>query len=304
MDKLNAMRFFCEIAESGSFSAAARKLKVPVSSLSRSLQALESELGAALLKRSTRHVGVTEIGHIYLEHCQSILQSINRAESQVSGYQSIPSGILRISALPMYADVRLLPALDRLQEAYPDIIIDLDLSNQVMDFQRDGIDIAFRGGGIPEDRVIAHYVDNNIPMLCASPGYLSQFGTPKTVSDLRDHKAVLYRAPHKILHWQYERGKEWSSVDINTAIICNGGYIIQQALVSGKGMGLMPRWSMQKELDRGDLVLVPLQETLSTTPDPTIGVYLLYQHAHVCGNRRAAERAKRMAEVFINLALE
>ncbi len=279
MDKLNAMRFFCQIAESGSFSAAARKLKVPVSSLSRSLQALESELGAALLKRSTRHVAVTEIGHIYLEQCQAILQNVNRAESLVSDYQSTPSGILRISALPMYADVRLLPALERLQEAYPEIIVDLDLSNQVMDFQRDGFDIVFRGGGIPEDRVIAHYVDNNTPMLCAAPAYLEQHGTPKTVSDLRHHKAVFYRAPHKVMRWLYERDKEWSPVDIDTAIISNGGHIIRQALVSGKGMGLMPGWCMQKELERGELVLVPLQETLSTTVDPSIGIYLLYQHA-------------------------
>jgi len=273
------MRFFCHIAETSSFSASARHLKVPVSSLSRSLQALESDLGAALLQRSTRHVALTEIGNIYLQHCESILMAIDRAESQVGGYQAHPSGVLRISALPMYAEVRLMPILEAFQQAYPDIVIDLDLSNQVMDLNRDGIDIAFRGGGIPEERVIAHFVDENNSLLCASPRYLERWGTPKCVADLNNHKAILYRAPGKILRWQSQENGKWFPVDIDTALISNGGQIIKQALISGKGLGLLPKWSMQEELDRGEVVLVPMSDTLNTATTPTMGVYLLYQHA-------------------------
>ncbi len=279
MDKFRAMRYFCHIAASSSFSASARQLKVPVSTLSRSLQALESELGAALLQRSTRHVSLTEIGNIYLQHCESILQAVDRADSQVGGYQSHPSGILRISALPMYAELRLSPLLEEFQALYPEIIIDLDLSNQVVDLNRDGVDISFRGGTIPEERVIAHYVDENNSLLCASPDYLEQFGTPKTIADLRHHKAILYRAPGRVLHWQHKQQGNWAPVDIGTALITNGGQVIRQAVVSGKGLCLLPRWCMERELEAGELVLLPFEPTLSGTTVPAMGVYLLYQHA-------------------------
>ncbi|MGI9292538.1 MAG: LysR family transcriptional regulator [Pseudomonadales bacterium] len=277
MDKLRAMRYFCQIGETGSFSGAARLNNVPVSSLSRGIQALESELGAELLKRSTRHVALTEIGHIYLDHCEGILTAIDRAENVVSSYQSNPSGVLRISALPLYVEVRLLPILEALQDAYPEIVIDLELSNQVTDLNRGGVDIAFRGGAVPDERVIAQYVEDNTPLLCAAPRYLHQHGTPSSVADLANHKAILYRAPKRVLHWQVERKGSWLPVEVQTALISNGGEVIKRALLAGKGLGLLPRWCMQEELARGEVTLVPLQETVSTTANPTIGVYLLYQ---------------------------
>jgi DNA-binding transcriptional LysR family regulator len=277
MDKLKAMQYLCQIVQTGSFSAAARLAGVPVSSLSRSLKALESELGAELLKRSTRHVATTEIGSIYVEQCQDILNAVGRAESQVGSYQSHPSGVLRISALPLYAQIRLMPILEALQDAYPDIVIDLDLSNRVSDLSRDGVDIAIRGGGIPTGRIVAQYIDDNTHFLCASPGYLEQHGTPRRLEDLAAHKCLLYRAPGRVMHWQVEHGGSWLPVAIQTSMISNDGSLLRQAMVAGKGLGLFPRWCMEAELLRGDLVLVPFDRTLATTADPTMGVYLLYQ---------------------------
>ena len=277
MDKFKGMRYLCQIAETGSFSGAARLARVPVSSLSRSIAALESELGAELLKRSTRHVALTEIGRIYLDQCRDILAAVDRAEGQVVSYQSTPSGVLRISALPMYAEVRLQPILDDLQAAYPEIVLDLELSNQVSDLNRDGIDIAIRGGGIPDERVIAQYIDDNTHFLCAAPKYLEQYGTPQTVADLAGHKCLLYRAPRRVLHWQAERKGSWFPVEIKTAMISNGGQILRKALVEGKGLSLLPRWCMEAELSRGEVTLLPFTEKLATTADPTLGVYLLYQ---------------------------
>ncbi len=280
VDKFKAMGYFCDIAETGSFSAAARLAKVPVSSLSRSIQALESELGAELLKRSTRHVTLTEIGRIYLARCREILTAVNGAESQVTWYQSRPSGVLRISALPMYADLKLMPVLESLQEAYPDIILDLDLSSQVTDLNRDGVDIAIRGGGLPDERVIAHYIDSNKHRLCASPSYLQQHGTPQSVQDLPNHKAILYRAPARVLHWGTVIDGDWQPIEIQTALISNGGNILRQALLAGKGLCLMPRWCMLDELADGRVVEVPLEVELATTADPTLGIYMLYQRPH------------------------
>ncbi len=278
MDKLKAMRFFCTIEEVGSFSAAARIEKVPVSTLSRSLQALETELGAELLNRSTRHVALTEIGKIYLSQCKDILSAVERAEGQVGSYHSRPAGILRISALPLYAELRLLPILEKFQTTYPDIVLDLDLSNHVTDLNRDGVDIAIRGGRAPDERIIAQALEDNTSILIASKQYVDRYGRPETVRDLTEHRALVYRAPTQPLHWHFESEGTWLRVDIPTAMITNGGQLIRHALISGQGLGLLPRWSVATELASGELMEIELDATLSiAAAHPRNYVYLLYQ---------------------------
>lgn len=279
MDKLSAMHHFCRISEMGSFSGVAREARIPVSSLSRGIQALEAELGTELLKRSTRHVALTEIGQIYLEHCRDILSAVDRAESQVGSYQSSPSGILRISSLPMYAEVRLLPLLEELQALYPEITLDLDLSDRVTDLSRDGVDIAFRGGALPDGRVIAQYIDDNTSVLCASPAYLEQYGTPTRAEELAGHKAIVYRAPQRVLYWHRKTGKEWQPIPMEIALISNSGNILKCALLRGKGIGLFPRWTMEQELERGELQLLPMETEVSATQGMRLGIYMLYQRS-------------------------
>ncbi|MGC1510818.1 LysR family transcriptional regulator [Ketobacter sp.] len=278
MDKIRAMQYFCFISETGSFSAAARKAQVPVSSLSRSIQALESELGAELLKRSTRHVAMTEIGKIYLDQCKEILAAIELADGQVGSYQSSPSGILRISALPHYTEFRLLPVLEALQARYPDIVLDLELSGQVSDLNRDGVDIAIRGGSAPDGRVIALKLEDNTHRLCATKAYLEQYGTPTNAEDLQQHKALFYRAPAQVLHWHLQCGDEWLPVDINPALISNSVRVLQRALLADKGLAMLPAWCIEQELADGELEWVPIKETLSIVPAyPAAGIYMLYQ---------------------------
>ena len=278
MDKLKAMHHLCCIAEVGSFSAAAKLANVPVSTVSRSIQALESELGAALLKRSTRHVGLTEIGKIYLSESKDILAAIDRAEGRVGNYQNAPSGVLRISALPYYGEVRLLPLLEAFQSRYPQIVIDLELSNHTADLQRDGIDIAIRGGSEPDGRIIAHRLVDNTHRLCASRSYINKFGMPQTIAELGLHRALVYRSPAQIWHWHVEARGAWQRVDITTAQISNSIRVIRQALLSDQGLAMLPSWSIAEEIADGRLAWVPLPETLSTTANhPAGSIYMLYQ---------------------------
>ncbi len=278
MDKIKAMQYFSYIGETGSFSAAARVAQVPVSSLSRSIQALESELGAELLKRSTRHVAMTEIGKIYLNQCRDILAAIERADGQVGSYQSSPSGVLRISALPQYAETRLLPILEAFQQQYPEIVFDLELSSQVSDLSRDGVDIAIRGGSAPDGRVIAQKLEDNTHRLCASRTYLERYGTPSCVAELRQHKALLYRAPNQILHWHQQCAGEWLPIEIPTALISNSVRVIQRYLLAAQGMAMLPQWCVEDALATGSLCWVPTDELISVIPaHPATSIYLLYQ---------------------------
>lgn len=280
MDKFKAMRYFSSIEQTGSFTAAAQQAKVPVSTLSRGIQALEAELGAKLLKRSTRHVTMTEIGKIYLTHCKDILNAIERAEGQVGSYQSSPSGVLRLSALPYYAECRLMPILEVFQQQYPHIVIDLDLSSQVADLDRDGVDIAIRGGSAPAGRVIALRLEDNTHRLYATPQYLSHKGTPSCGADLARHQALLYRAPTKVLNWHIETQGEWLPVAIDTVLISNSVKVLQQSLLAHKGLAMLPSWSVQQELKRGELVHIEMSDTLSVAAvNPATSLYLLYQQS-------------------------
>jgi DNA-binding transcriptional LysR family regulator len=278
MDKLKAMYHLCCIAEVGSFSAAAKLANVPVSTVSRSIQALESELGAALLKRSTRHVALTEIGKIYFNESKDILAAINRTEGRVGSYQNAPSGVLRISALPHYAEFRMLPLLEEFQSRYPQIVIDLELSNQAADLHRDGIDIAIRGGTAPDGRIIAQRLEDNTHRLCASTSYLNKFGMPQTIAELSHHRALLYRSPAQVLHWHVESQGTWQRVDISTAQISNSLRVIRQALLTDQGMAMLPSWSIEEEIADGQLCWVPMPEVLSVgAGHPASSIYMLYQ---------------------------
>jgi DNA-binding transcriptional LysR family regulator len=278
MDKLKAMYHLCCIAEAGSFSAAAKLANVPVSTVSRSIQALESELGAELLKRSTRHVALTEIGKIYFNESKDILAAIESAEGRVGSYQNAPSGILRISALPHYAEFRLLPLLKEFQSRYPQIVVDLELSNQASELHRDGADIAIRGGREPDGRVIAQRIEDNTHRLCASISYINKFGTPKAISELSQHRALLYRSPAQVLHWHVESHGTWERVDISTAQISNSLRVIRQGLLTDQGMAMLPAWSIEEEIADGRLRWVPMKETLSIVAShPASSIYMLYQ---------------------------
>lgn len=278
MNKLKAMYHLCCIAETGSFSAAAKLANAPVSTVSRSIQALESELGAELLKRSTRHVALTEIGKIYLNESKDILAAIDRAEGRVGSYQNAPSGVLRISALPSYAEFRLLPLLQEFQSRYPKIVLDLELSNQATELHRDGADIAIRGGSKPKGRVIAQRLEDNTHRLCASTSYINKFGTPQTIAELSHHRALLYRSPVQVLHWHVKSHGTWERVNINTAQISNSLRVIRQGLLTDQGMAMLPTWSIEEEIADGRLRWVPMQETLSiVASNPTSSIYMLYQ---------------------------
>jgi DNA-binding transcriptional LysR family regulator len=278
MDKLKAMYHLCCIAEAGGFSAAAKLAGVPVSTISRSIQSLESDLGAELLKRSTRHVALTEIGKIYLDESKDILAAIDRAEGRVGSYHNAPSGVLRISALPHYAEFRMLPLLEDFQARYPQIVIDLDLSNQVADFHRGETDIAIRGGRAPDGRVIAQRLEDNTHHLCASASYLEKFGIPKSIEELNQHHSLLYRSPGQVLHWHVESQGTWQRVDINTALISSSLRVILQGLLTDQGMAMLPSWCIEEEIADGRLCWVPMPQTMSViAAHPEGGIYMLYQ---------------------------
>ena len=155
MDQLRALRYFTAVVETGSFTQAAKRFSVPASSLSRRVADLEKSLGATLLKRSTRTVQVTEIGRSYFEQVRELLLQLEQSDESVRSYQARPMGRLRISSTVGFGERILLPLLEEFSQLYPDVLLDVSLSDELSTLGRDEVDIAIRGGYAPNERVLA-----------------------------------------------------------------------------------------------------------------------------------------------------
>ncbi|MFT6407086.1 MAG: DNA-binding transcriptional LysR family regulator [Arenicella sp.] len=277
MDKLRAQVYFLKVAETQNFTVAAKKLGVPASSVSRRIQALEQELGTTLIHRSTRVVKLTELGEVYLAQIQPAITALENADQMVGKQSQEPSGILRITALPGYGRFCLLPALNNLKQQYPDIILDIELTDQISNLADNEADIAIRATDNLPDRAVAHKLSENKFVLIASPQYLDIHGVPRTPLELQRHKTIHYRGPNGVLVWQMKDSNGWAELQTDPAFICNQGDALVDQAMSGLGIALVPAWGINNELNSGKLIEINLQDIhISITRNDTSGIFLLY----------------------------
>lgn len=277
MDKLRALKYFLEVAEAKSFSQAAARLDVPVSSVSRRVYDLESELGITLLHRSTRTVKLTELGMLYLEQVRPALSALNVADDIVGQHSSTPSGVLRITAIPDYGRFRLLPALAKFREQYPEIICDVELTDEVANLSQNEVDIAIRATAQVPERSVARKLANGQFIMVASPRYLEKHGKPQTCADLQQHKVILYRRPHGLLYWQAKVAGEWRELRLQPTFISNQGDALLDAVTAGHGIALLPQWGIRRHLAEGSLIQLTLDDAeVAISRSEHSGIYLLY----------------------------
>jgi len=277
LDQLKALKYFVAVVDTGSFTKAAAHFSVPPSSLSRRIADLEKSLGANLLKRSTRVVNVTEIGREYYQQVSQILTQLDYSNEVVRSYQAKPMGQLRISAMVGFGERILLPLLEEFSELYPEIILDVHLSDELSTLGRDDVDIAIRGGYAPNERVVALRLMGNQFVPAASAAYLEQMGTPTHPLQLKAHKGLYYRTPLGPTPWLCEIEGQWRDVSAPTVAISNGGIWLIEKAIKGEGIIMLPRWVLQPYLDSGELQLLNIKPTLSTSQNPEFAIYLLYQ---------------------------
>jgi len=277
LDQFKALKYFVKVVEFGNFTKAARFFNVPASSLSRRVADLENSLGATLLKRSTRVVKLTEIGQEYYQQVCDVLAQLEQSNEAVRSYQTQPMGKLSISAMTGFGERILLPLLDEFSELYPEVVLDVHLSDELSAIGRDEVDIAFRGGYAPNERVVAIKLMENQFIPAASKAYLEQFGTPKHPLDLRDHKGLYYRAPNGPTPWICELDGQWQDVSPPMAATSNGGLWLIDKAIKGQGIVMLPRWVLKGCLDRDELIELKIDPVVSTTQNPDFGIFLLYQ---------------------------
>jgi DNA-binding transcriptional LysR family regulator len=276
MDKLRALNYLLKVADTLSFSRAAKAFGVPASSISRRITDLEAELGVELLHRTTRTVRLTETGAQYLEQVRAGLAQLQDAEELVGHRSQTPSGTLRISTMPGYGQMLLMPALRDFNAQYPDIVLDVHLSDALVDLGRDQIDIAIRGGRQPQDRVVARKLDPNRFILAASPQYLAEHGTPRSLEELCSHRALMYRGPSAVIKWQGLDEDGWRELPMAPAFISNDGASLIALACQHRGIVLLTEWALAGYLARGELVSFALPQAVSVSRGGESGIYLLY----------------------------
>jgi DNA-binding transcriptional LysR family regulator len=277
VDQLRAMRYFSKVVETGSFTKAAKMFNVPPSSLSRRVADLEKNLGATLLKRSTRIVKLTEVGQIYYNDVQQILNQLEQSNEHVRSYQTTPMGRLRISSMVGFGEKILLPLLDEFSELYPEVVLDVSLSDELLTLGRDDVDIAIRGGYAPNERVLAIKLMDNGFIPVASPGYLKKHGVPNNAMELTRHNGLYFKAPTGPTPWLFRVDEQWHDVSGPAVAISNNGSWLAKKACNGEGILMSTRWALDSYLESGELQELKFEHELAITQNSNMAVYLLYQ---------------------------
>jgi DNA-binding transcriptional LysR family regulator len=254
MDRLAAIEAFVRVAEAQSFSEAARRLRSSKSAVSRNVSALESELGVRLLQRTTRSLTLTEAGRGYFERATRILADLEEANLAVSHLQAAPRGRLRVSAPMSFGFLHLAPALPDFLARFPEVAVDLAMSDRFVDLIEEGFDVAVRIGPLEDSSLIARKLAPIRRVVCASPAYFEARGFPRSPDDLKGHECLSNSNIAASQEWQFAApgGKPWP-VAVQGRLSANNGDALRVAALKGQGLVNLPTFIVGGDLQAGTL---------------------------------------------------
>jgi len=252
----NAMALYVKVVENKSFSRAARREGVPVSTISRKISELEKALGVRLLERSTRQLRMTEIGQDYYQRCRRGLEEFETANLMVKDQQAEVSGRLRLSVPPSLSDVVFIPLIEAFQVLYPNAIVNCLVTDRHVNHIEDGIDISLRVGDLKDSSLVARPLLRYRSVLVASPGYLKRAGAPSHPNELPLHALVAFSRWEAAVTWILENNGEAYKVNVQPRIAMNDFTGVQSAAVNGLGVSEIPSIVCGQKLQDGSLVEV------------------------------------------------
>ena len=249
---------FVAVAEAQSFTGAARALETSVAQISRKVAALEDRLSIKLLIRTTRKVSVTEAGQTYYQHCRHLVEGLKQADRAITELNATPQGRLKITSSVTYGEQLIAPLLSDFMLMYPQLELELVLSNQTFDLIEQDFDLAIRLGRLTDSTMMAKRLSSRQVRVCASPYYIEKYGEPHTLSELSQHNCLVGSIPI----WRFIEKKKEKSVRVKGSIHCNSGAALTNAALKGLGIVQLPDFYVQESMDKGELVeiLVPYRE--------------------------------------------
>lgn len=252
MQDLNLMIVFAHVAETGSFSATARRLGMSRSAVSKAVAKLEKALGARLLNRSTRHLSMTEVGAALVEHCSRILDEAEQAERVVDNLHGQPRGVLKVTASVAFGTLHVAPALAEFLGLYPELNMDMTITDRPVDLAEDGYDVAVRVARELPPNIIARQLAPARRRLCATAEYFAQHGVPRIPQELVHHNCLDYTHAAQGL-WRFTGPQGDIAVPVSGRLRINDDEALSQAVLGGLGLALLPTFIIGRDLQAGRL---------------------------------------------------
>nr|WP_269805905.1 LysR substrate-binding domain-containing protein [Pseudomonas asiatica] len=251
---MNGILAFVKTAESLSFVSAARAMGISASAVGKNVARLESSLKVRLFQRSTRKVSLTAEGQLFYERCRRILDDLQDAEAMLSHAIQAPRGRLRVS-LPTIGYRFLLPLMPAFRKAYPEIELEMDFNDHLVDLIDDGFDVVIRSGGLADSKLMSRKLGPFRFVLCAAPTYLARKGRPQTLADLERHDCLRYRfvTTGKIMDWSLGADPEITQLRLPTVLTLNNMEAMLMAAVDGHGIAYMPDFLVRESVRTGAL---------------------------------------------------
>ena len=271
MDLFGSMKMYVAVVDGGSFAAAADKLEMSRAMASKQIQKLEEHLGTRLLNRTTRRLSLTETGRAFYERSLQIIGDVEQAEQIAGQMTRRPQGVLRVTLPLSYGQHRLAAIIGDYTQAYPQVQLDISLSDRKIDLVEDGLDLAIRIGALPQSDLIARKIGGVHSVVCAAPAYIARHGAPRTPAELAGHACLGYTLSGGGTDWRMEGPDGPLTVAISGPIRADNGDIIRLAALSGAGILFQPQFIVDDDLAAGRLVrLLPQWQSAE------LGVYAVY----------------------------
>ena len=274
MDTLDGLKTVVAVVETSSFTAASERLGISKALVSKYVGEVESKLGIRLFNRTTRQLAFTDAGRRYYQQSVTLLEQYSALVDNVTGEQTKPRGLLRISAPVTFGEMILSPLLPKFLALYPDLNIELVLTNSAIDMLEEGIDVRLRLGGVDDSNMIARHLKTFPLILCASSAYIQQQGLPKTPQQIANHKCIIDS--------NFRIGKQWpfispqgqaNTVDVQSTISVNSPLAVREVAIAGGGIAMTPEFIVEDAINDGRLIsILPEYTTLE------FGLYAIYPH--------------------------
>jgi DNA-binding transcriptional LysR family regulator len=255
-NRAGEMQVFVAVVEEGSFSAAARRLMMTPSTVSKLVARLEDRLGVRLVERSTRRLSLTTEGHVYQERAHRMLADLDELERDLAAGSAGARGNVRVNASVAFGTIAVEPLLPPFWEAHPNIIVDLSLSDEMADLYLERTDIAFRVGGLVDSSLTSRRIGTARRMIVASPAYLDRAGTPETVEDLDHHNCLGFNFQRSQPVWPMQTGGRIVDRMVTGTLLANNGETVRRLAVAGAGLARLGDYHARADVAAGRLVEV------------------------------------------------
>ena len=283
MSRLREMEMFVRVVDAGSFSLAARDMKIGQPAISKTIASLEERLGVSLLVRSTRRLTPTEAGVAFYERALRAVTEADEADAAARGASASLEGRLRISAAVTFSRIHLVPRLAEFLDAHPRLQLELVMDDRPRDLVAENIDAALRLGVLTDSSLRARKIAQSERLVIASPAYLARRGVPATPADVLNHDAIIYSQSTGGEEWSFRRGTAETSIRFQRRLMITAAEGVRAAVISGQGFAIASRWMFAPELQSGEVVSILNDWTL-----PPLDLWVIYPSGRLTSSKARA----------------